>query len=853
MSKDTSPSLVAIATTSKQGTESSLLSDSLHTESKDVMHFVTDATVEQVHYDAPSSIVDLVDSLHIAEEDQHTIEKFLSRPVEIASGSFIPKERGTSYIDLDISTDSLPKVFKEKLAGFYAAHFNLDFKLLVNAQPFESGIVQMVWQPQYSADKSRYELVGIGVNGLPFTTGLPSAYLNFATESDVTLSVPYINTTPYCAFNTMSTIGRISLINFCTVSSGSNSPTVPFTLYLSLSKVKLFGASVPAQGLPTPQKERNEGTKISEIASQVGKIPMLGAIAPEIPMVANTVASVASSLGFSEPQIPYSESMRVKIDPTMGGAHGDGAVANHKFSVFSDCQTSSQPFGLTDEDEMSIQALCRDPQYLETITWRTDQPAGTRISWFRVMPTCYKWDKAPPEDGERDRFYPNRLRYVSQMFNYWRGTIGYQLQMAATKFHSGRLRLCYTPATEKTPSYEDARQYSYNQIVDLRDGSLFSFECPYVNVSAWRNVPFTKSGNAFITNFAEASFTIFVENELRCPDNASSSVEIAIMNYAGSDFELAVPVAGIHAYQQHASSSTFEFGDNGLMTNPDLLDPIYTDPNYQPEGQLEEVAEFKVDVVEQKKKKKRLFHFFKAQGVMNMVTGESKFVKPKDKATELCIGERVISLRPLTRRLEYLGRVGLNENHVYGIFPFFYKFSNSGIDQADPTLFGAIRALFLFYRGGMRFVLNSVDPTSFQVTYTPWYNGTYAANNFAMRKHMFRVDDGQTPIDINHMPKLMSAVGVPVNQSVEGVVDITTPYFSKYQQVLTTYGDQRTFYYHSQFTGVNNGVFPAGIVHFASAKTTDVNVFRAGADDYSLSCMLGAPRCYNDCYVTPDN
>lgn len=192
--KDTSMAIDAIASVSKAGEERSLFTDSLQTSSGDVMHFVTDATVEKVSYDAPESIVKLVDSLHIAEEQNHSIENFLSRPIQILSPVIGPGSHGKIIAKYDVRLSSFPKVFRDKLSGFYAGHFSMNFKVLVNAQPFESGIVMLVWQPIYASVPNRYlAQMTETEDSLASLSGQPCAYLNLATQSEVNLCVPYIN------------------------------------------------------------------------------------------------------------------------------------------------------------------------------------------------------------------------------------------------------------------------------------------------------------------------------------------------------------------------------------------------------------------------------------------------------------------------------------------------------------------------------------------------------------------------------------------------------------------------------------------------------------------------------------
>lgn len=820
--KDTSMAIDAIASVSKSGQESSLFTDALQTSSGDVMHFVTDATVEKVSYDAPESIVKLVDSLHIAEEQNHSIENFLSRPIQILSPVIGPGSYGKIIAKYDVRLSSFPKVFRDKLSGFYAGHFSMNFKVLVNAQPFESGIVMLVWQPIYASVPNRYVAQMTETeDSLASLSGQPCAYLNLATQSEVNLCVPYINTTPYANFsNPNNSWGQFLLVHYTPLRSGTNSPSVPCSVYFSLSDVKLYGATIPAQGLPTGKEEVKKAGVISTFAHNVAKVPFLKELAPEIPIVANAIGNVAAAFGFSKPDVPYSNATRIKNDPLLGGTNCDGLSASHKFSVFAGCQTASTPFGLTNQDEMSIAALVKDPGYIWRFDWTTSQAAGTALTSVFVNPNCYHFEK---RDGPKPlvEFYPNRLFFVAQMFSYWRGSLKFQLQFAATKFHSGRIRVVYYPAG--TPaSYSNASQYAYSQVLDLRDGTNFELECPYINTSAWRTVPFTTNNYSFSTGVGENVLFFYVENELRAPENCSQLIDVAISCSAGDDFELAVPQRGQTSY---FCPSTSQSRQSNTVDPPEVNQvPVRPTPPVVP--------------------------IVSAQGIHNMVTGTQPFLKADSAPTELCIGEQVLSLRPLTRRLELLGQAQLEATDTYALSPSFYQISDTKVGLSDTTLFGAIRALFLFQRGGMRFVFNSNEQANFVTAYNPNPPASlspYSGETFRDSLNLVRVVQGLYPNSVSVNPNAIVALGsatsLPVNQMVEGVLDVTMPYYSKYQQLRNDYQDVSP-YFSTTTTRIAQGLASAGVLFFAPQRKTTCNVYRSGADDFSMSCMIGPPMCF---------
>jgi hypothetical protein len=77
----------------------------------------------------------------------------------------------------------------------------------------------------------------------------------------------------------------------------------------------------------------------------------------------------------------------------------------------------------------------------------------------------------------------------------WRGSFVLTIKAAKTSFHSGRLMITYAPCDGTSFGVPgsakldlDKTNYCYREVIDLRDGSEWSFILPYASTSLWKTV-----------------------------------------------------------------------------------------------------------------------------------------------------------------------------------------------------------------------------------------------------------------------------------------------------------------------------------------------------------------------------
>lgn len=879
------------------------------TDVRDVIGFSSAGEVEQAVYNRPQTLDSLMSALKASEDVTHDVTTFLGRPTKIGSGMFKSTDQpGVMLSSLQVEDAifaSAPfRMHREKLMGYYGMSATAVFKLVTNPQPFEAGLYQIFYVPLKEGaddlgnlwmldDTSLANRTPLLINRLPFCTGMPNKIFNLDGASEVELRVPYI--APNAFFNLMETEslwGTFYVQCILPLSTSDNGSTCGFTMYLSFEDVQLYGAARPfeTQGpedlmsLPSVSElsERAEGltngsTKISDVANTISSIPFLPAVAPEVTMTAKAVGAIASQFGFSKPNADPNIT-RMAVTPYGQPQNVDSTSNAFKLGTSEVQNSQIIPMGPTEEDEMSFLSLMQKPQFHGTVGWSTTDTAGKMLKYWPVNPNC--------ELGGDGLFFPSRMYYLATMFRYWRGTIRYTFHVAATKFHSGRIRLVYDLDSQKTPNTNDVG-YNFSRVIDIRGGMTFTVECPYFATTLFRNVPHLSndqiSSNWFITErdqvmqtFTENALYMFVESDLRAAPNVAQNIAIAVFISAGNDFEFACPhepgFGFINGPLYPASSSEQEAPkaanlltqNYGGMESPFSDNEDWTSPTKTSKKRTEDKAAKRAMKVARK-----LLHVKDSQApdvaaTEDMVLSMCGDVLPPRvndmQASEIAIGEKVVSLRELVKKYMLTGwhfKTG-RDSETYILYPFMTPFSGTytldgkEVAQWSANYIARAKALFRFYKGGMRYLVRSAVASPLEVCFDvqPRLNelatGAYPFTFGTASQMTFAMSPGDAVFTSTVTYTMSLASFLPVESHLQGGAEFQVPYYSKYPFSVSrnnTQDLQGKAFHDLYLDGTGTGDHPTGIVYVGldTVENTLVRLYQSAADDFQLGFMLGAP------------
>jgi len=410
-------------------------------------------------------------------------------------------------------------------------------------------------------------------------TGLPNVKI-MASESDpVELCVPFIHprsflTTNYNPiYNNMGTFD-IRVLNPLLVAEGSTPQlTVTIWLYaveaqvhvpinehppileatsLRPSKIpKLKGSTLPSQkqnqnsnrqaNSPQPLTETtpsfmdNLKTGFGQVTDIIGNVAT-GNFGQALRKGQGLIDTLGNILGFDYPARTLQPDKTISPIENLSVAIGKSqsqrmAIDPFSMHILKDDVASESLLA------MDLLRISQTPMLLNQFQFTSTSPIDTLLWSVPVSPAvCTQYQ------SNLQRTY---LSFVANAFNYWSGGIIYDIEIIATRFHSGKLLFAYVPNDTVIPSYISAATSLPNVIIDIQQTSTFSFKIPFTSSTAMKNTelfPSTALGYEILfPDSAIGTLVCYVQNALASASNVAPMVEVNVYVKADTDYSLYVP------------------------------------------------------------------------------------------------------------------------------------------------------------------------------------------------------------------------------------------------------------------------------------------------------------------------
>lgn len=546
----------------------------------------------------------------------HQIKSFLERPHKL---DYV-KHWGVSepynqMCYVPIQTEIAKMLSTLKLEGFYGFSGKCRLRVLVNSQPFQTGVLQVAYWPKYEYhpnEPKKYERkAGFNVEFMQdealarCESGCPNVLLNIGSTSTCEMVVPYVGSTALMDLNQNSpfhNFGRFIFRALMPLRDATNSPECGISAYISFEDITVYAttpltATVEAQsGVPQVVEAKQKG-KISNIFNTVGRVssaltsvPGLSSIAGPVSWLADTVSKVSSSFGFSKPH-STEPSCPVWINPVKDFPLCEGVDHSTKMTVTPKSEIEVRPLGETNEDEMAISHIVTKPMFFRAFQWRKDDQIGKLLQVLPVNPSSLNQKieiKGVTDETRYDVHSHTFLSYLANLFQFWMGTIRFTFTIAGNKFYSGRLRFTYVPNVKEGSEGHHAdeiykkMQHTYTHIVDIRDADTFTVDCSYVSLTPWRQLL-----GKYNEKLEEGFLYVFVEQELRHPDTVSPNLGIIVhvsgledLTFAGPTRPRAAPANGYDFDARHfprtveAQGFTLPLSDQHAPANIPIVNDV---------------------------------------------------------------------------------------------------------------------------------------------------------------------------------------------------------------------------------------------------------------------------------------
>lgn len=490
-----------------------------------------------------------------------SIKDFLGKPLYIGQytwdGSVANTVLGSFTIESKLTGTTY---WADKIEGFGLIRATACIRVQVNANPFQCGKLLIHFLPN-AVERNALDTGFISTANYSLTpkSQQPGVEID-ARDSVAMLRIPYVSPTNWYTIHSGSNTSYgwgnvyISVLSALATGSGGES-ACDVTVFMHFEDVELSAPLVPQM------KGGSKGKKFSsrvvkDIASEeleylgdkpvssalrvagqglrtFAKIPLLEPIALPVSWAADAASKIASYLGWSKPPNNVS-SMIVSQQYNRYQANSDGPDNSYNLALRSDNAIKiSTDRTIYSEDEMSWDFLKRVNYYFSTTSWPDSTAAGTRLTNFAICPSLLyaQTTKAVGAHTATIRF-GGPMYYLSSQFNLYRGSINVTFKFAKTEYHTGRLLITFTPTIGFTAAPTLATSMlALREIIDLRVSNSVTFNLPYMVESNYLNM-----------SQGIGNLDVYILNELRHPETASSAIDILVFVEGGDDLEYAFPV-----------------------------------------------------------------------------------------------------------------------------------------------------------------------------------------------------------------------------------------------------------------------------------------------------------------------
>lgn len=683
---------------------------------------------------------------------------------------------------------------KQKLFGSLGVSGTMKFKIVWNADPTIHGFYIMSYTPP-AVSVSPYP--NTYMKFAMFHSGCPHVKINISKDTSAELSVPYIGETPYIPLlwenNWISAkqVGYLNLIPIVGPESSTFPISVSYSIYFAIEDAKTFGESGL---LPSVQMASMFGQAAGQVAEAIKKSKIVSSTAGKISdnllandnnnvggwlsrtagWLAGGASKVLDLFGWSKPTsvLPVQP---VASLPMMDVMTADQTFTGVKFSNNLDAEVKPIDLDGNGKDMMIIKNMMRDEivpfeAFHGILRMTKTQPVGTLLGYYDYNYRSWYQSATDPYNPAVTWNAMNHYGFLSRIFRFWRGSHILSLHMVATKFHSGRIRMIYSPLSvsgDRQAEMYDNMSYTYSWVIDISDPTTWQVTVPFVSLNPWKK-----------SDESAGRIYFYVENVLIAPDNVAQGIYIIGSAMPGTDLEFATPSLASYGEETHTPWQIY-------YQPPTLDEPINNTLNLVPDKlpTVEGTIEFTHDAIN------------------------------STDAHQASVGDPVRSLRSVIKRFWNAGFCNKNLRYItLSNIPFLRSSSRFQDNRIEADMLAFIASNYVFSRGGMRWAAQNYLParvtpiTSVPTSQMTGANGVEFSNNN------------------NYMNHRSQTLGL-------GAVDplkVDLPYYSESMCI-------------NHWKHESNRVLQSLRVDYFAGTMDETTILRAGADDYQLGFLIGAP------------
>lgn len=488
--------------------------------------------------------------------------------------------------------------------AFVMGRYEMEFRLVIEAQPYQAGLVMMSWIPNpYGLIKKFQRVNGftndVTINGEDYAyvygdnplvyksldgVGYRENYcaaqrLNVKVDvnqgGDAILKVPFkyhktfVRNYDYGFDNGCncgirgSFFGELAITVLSSLTAGAGQPSnASYQLFVRFVDTQMTAmtpatmnsalSNSPPHSIPSTIRRGKNG-KLFEAKSPNRQV-VQGAILSVISTVAAGASLLDHGAKFAEKlnlvrgrritnrDKPVCNEVTVRSVPRPRQNFNHGAGMDDAIKMCLRPEDLTSFYEVFDHEPRSFKELMMIPSFVGSFKWSADQAAGASLMEWRFAP-----NSTPLCTNLDDCLVKHLVGVSSSMFTNYRGTVELMFQIVKTQSHHGSLEVQITFGRKVT---DDGYNSTYTKICKIQDNSGFTVTIPYIhdvssrflgNCGAPVGYPNMYDPNRTYP-ISNTIVKVRVLNELVAPVLVEQNVNVLIWIKAGPDFSLNYPI-----------------------------------------------------------------------------------------------------------------------------------------------------------------------------------------------------------------------------------------------------------------------------------------------------------------------
>jgi len=481
-------------------------------------------------------------------------------------------------LDAILNTQNTPNALPWRQHAFFRS--DMEVMLQINSQPAQSGIIVM--GTMYNAS----ELTGASarVTDVAHVMQMPHIELQAGASNSGILKIPWMRHFPISPtldsnWDYPLYYHTLFIAVLAPLRTGADGPiTADLVLQVRFPNLEFYGmrntvevvsptfltATAWERDLTEEGVEPNPGPIFGTALAVLGGIKTA---ASTISSVAGTVSNIASSIGSfgskAKNVVDSTEGLLRKVHPKQDMdrpqdirepvnmylqqntslALASGVNKLKLLQLQAENSVTHPPAFVPSDEQFNSAFVTQVFGQVDLVQWSTNQVRGTRLFNWPVTPINGKVINSSVSTAAR--FIPTPMGAISSYYSGYHGNMLMRLTFAISKFHSGRVYIVYSPDQNPNPDNVGAL---YATLLDVQDQSQYTFVVPYQVPSTFAPIyadprGFTVADNSdILTGLPYYGYvSIYVENELKVMETASSTIDIVVELAGAPDFALQLP------------------------------------------------------------------------------------------------------------------------------------------------------------------------------------------------------------------------------------------------------------------------------------------------------------------------